>query len=158
MTVPPAGDRPSSGPRPGDGGVAPATTGPGPMPSTAGSVPGPAPAGPPTFDPAGAVAAPIGRDTDALVEPVAAAVLACAAVSRLSAGPFGTVGTYLPGRRVAGVQITDTEVTVRVVSYPVPLRSLETQVRGAVSALVPGVPVHLGVDDIDTGEPDPARP
>lgn len=159
MTVPPADDRGGpAAPRPGDGGVSPATTGPGPMPPTAGSVPGPAPAGPPTFDPGGAVAAPIGRDTDALVEPVAAAILACPAVSRLSAGPFGTVGTYLPGRRVAGVQITDTEVTVRVVGYPVPLRTLESQVRGAVSELVPGLPVHLGVDDIDTGESDPARP
>lgn len=158
MTVPPTGDRHETGPRPGDGGVSPATTGPGPMPSTAGSVPGPAPAGPPRFDPAGPVSAPIGRDNDALVEPVAAAVLACPAVSRLSAGPYGTVGTYLPGRRVSGVQITDTEVTVRVVAHPVALRSLETQVRGAVSALVPGLPVHLGVDDIDTGEPDPARP
>jgi hypothetical protein len=36
-------------------------------------------------------------DTEALAEPVAAAVLACPAVARLSGGPFGTVGTYLPG-------------------------------------------------------------
>jgi hypothetical protein len=95
--------------------------------------------------------APTARVEDALAEPVAAAVLACPAVARLSAGPFGTVGTYLPGRRVSGVQITDAEVTVHVVARPAPLRSLEAQVRDAVGALVPGVPVHLAVDDVDTG-------
>ena len=125
-------------------GAGPASTGPGPMP--------------PTFDPHGRATAPVARDVDALAEPVAAAVLACPAVARLSAGRFGTVGTYLPGRRVTGVQITDDEVTVRVVAYPVPLRILETEVRAAVAALVPGVPVHLGVDDIETGEADSAGP
>jgi hypothetical protein len=90
------------------------------------------------------------RDTDALAEPIAAAVLACPAVSRLSAGPFGTVGTHLPGRRVTGVAITDTAVTVRVVARPVPVPVLEAQVRAAVAGLLPGLPVHLGVDDLDT--------
>ena len=76
-------------------------------------------------------------DTDALAEPVAAAVLACPAVARLSGGPFGTVGTHLPGRRVTGVQITTTGITVRLVARPVALRALETQVRAAVTAIVP---------------------
>lgn len=145
MTTPP-----TSGAVPGAANPRPASTGPGAMPSTSATVPGPPADGPPRFDPAGPATAPIARDTDALAEPVAEAVLACPAVSRLSAGPFGTVGTYLPGRRVTGVQITDTEVTVRVVARPVPLRSLETQVRAAVAALVPGLPVHIGVDDLDT--------
>jgi hypothetical protein len=135
-------------------GAGPASTGPGPMPPTADVPAAPRPDGParsdrPTFDPHGPATPPVARDADALAEPVAAAVLACPAVVRLSAGPFGTVGTYLPGRRVTGIQITDDEVTVRVVARPVPLRTLETQVRAAVAALVPGVPVHLGVDDID---------
>nr|WP_246326733.1 hypothetical protein [Actinomycetospora corticicola] len=84
--------------------------------------------------------------------------MACPAVSRLSAGPYGTVGTYLPGRRVAGIQITATEVTVRVVAFPGPLRTLETQVRAAVSALVPGLPVHLGLDGLDVTGLDAAGP
>lgn len=93
--------------------------------------------------------APLGRGADALAEPVAEAVLSCPAVSRLSAGPFGTVGTYLPGRRVAGVQITDTEITVRVVARLVPVRTLANQIRAAVGVLVPGLPVHIDVDDLD---------
>jgi len=88
-------------------------------------------------------------DTDALAEPVAAAVLACPAVARLSGGPFGTVGTHLPGRRVTGVQITTTGITVRLVARPVALRALETQVRAAVTAIVPGLPIHIGLDDLD---------
>jgi uncharacterized membrane protein YjjP (DUF1212 family) len=88
-------------------------------------------------------------DTEALAEPVAAAVLACPAVARLSGGPFGTVGTYLPGRRVTGVQITTTGITVRLVARPVALRTLESQVRAAVTAVVPGLPIHIGLDDLD---------
>ena len=130
----------------------PAGTGPGPMPDgPAGRPTPPAPEGPPSFDPSGPTRAPVARDSDALAEPVAAAVLACPSVAGLSAGPFGTVGTYLPGRRVTGVQITDTEVTVRVVARLAPLSRIEGEVRAAVAALVPGLPVHLGVDDVDTG-------
>jgi len=92
----------------------------------------------------------VARDGDALAEPVAAAVLACPSVAALSGGPWGTVGTYLPGRRVPGVQITDTQATVRVVVHLAPRRVVEAEVRTAVAALVPGLPVHLGIDDIIT--------
>ena len=112
---------------------------------------------PPRLDPAWPAAAPIARDVDALAEPVAAAVLACPSVAGLSGGTFGTVGTYLPGRRVTGVQITDAEVTIRIVARLAPLRRVEAEVRAVVAALVPGLPVHLGVDDIVTGEPDTTR-
>ncbi|WP_328309709.1 hypothetical protein [Actinomycetospora sp. NBC_00405] len=126
------------------------------MPAGPSAVPGTATADSPLrFDPAGSVAAPIARDVDALAEPVAAAVLACPSVAGLSGGPFGTVGTYLPGRRVTGVQITDTEVTIRIVARLAPLRRIEAEVRAAVAPLVSGLPVHLGVDDLVTGEPDP---
>jgi hypothetical protein len=122
--------------------------------------PGPDPAAdrPPRFDPAGPARAPIARGADALAEPVAAAVLACPSVAGLSAGPFGTVGTYLPGRRVTGVQITDHEVTVRIVARLAPLRVIEAEVRAAVAALVPGLPVNLGIDDLDTGGLDTPAP
>ena len=38
----------------------------------------------------------------ALAEAVAAAVLAHPGVAPLSGGPFGTIASYLPGRRVVG--------------------------------------------------------
>lgn len=131
----------------------PASTGPGPMPAGVVGAPGADPTadGPPRFDPAGPVSAPIARDVDALADPVAAAVLACSSVAGLSGGPFGTAGTYLPGRRVTGVQITDAEVTIRIVARLAPLRRIEAEVRAAVAPLVPGLLVHLGVDDIDAG-------
>jgi hypothetical protein len=94
------------------------------------------------------VRAPVARDIDALAEPVAAAVLACPHVAELSGGPYGSVGTYLPGRRITGIRITDDQVTVRIVAVMAPLRVVETEVRSAVAALVPGLPVHLGVDDV----------
>ena len=118
----------------------PADTGPGPMPEApVTSVRSPA-------DPV--AAAPPARDIDALAEPVAAAVLACPSVAGLSPGPYGSVGTYLPGRRITGVRITDDQVTVRVVARMRPLRTVEAEVRAAVGALVPGLPVNLGVDDV----------
>lgn len=120
-----------------------------PAPAAPSGVPAAPAATRPRFDPAGANVAPVARDVDALAEPVAAAVLACPTVAGLSGGPFGTVGTYLPGRRVTGVQITDAEVTVRVVARLAPLTRVEAEVRAAVGVLVPGLPVHLAVDDID---------
>lgn len=120
------------------------------MPPTAEQVPGPVPRRPPRFDPAGPVAAPAARDGDALAEPMAAAVLACPAVARLSAGPYGTVGTYLPGRRVTGVLITDHAVTIRLVAHPVGVRTIEAQVRAAAATVVPGLPVDIAIDDLDT--------
>ncbi|GLZ48923.1 hypothetical protein Acsp06_51080 [Actinomycetospora sp. NBRC 106375] len=124
------------------------------MPAGPGGRPGrdPTADGPPRFDPTGPAAAPVARDLDALAEPVAAAVLACPGVAGLSGGPYGTVGTYLPGRRVTGVQITDHEITVRIVARLAPLRRIEAEVRAAVAPLLPGLPVHLGVDDIDAGD------
>ena len=46
-----------------------------------------------------------------LADSIAAAVLAVPGVAALHPGMFGEVGTYLPGRRVTGVRITDDEVT-----------------------------------------------
>ena len=90
------------------------------------------------------------RDVDAWAEPIAEAVLGCPSVASMSGGPWGTVGTYLPGRRVPGVQITDTDVTIRVVAHLAPLRMVESEVRAAVGALAPGLPVFLAIDDILT--------
>ncbi|MFH5821108.1 hypothetical protein [Georgenia sp. AZ-5] len=89
---------------------------------------------------------------------VAAAVLAVPGVARLHTGAFGEVGTYLPGRRVAGVRIRPDGVEVHVVvehallDRRVPLPVLAEQVHRAVGAQVPG-PVHVYIDDLD--EPPP---
>ena len=99
---------------------------------------------------------PPARDVDVMAVPVAEAVLACPSIAELSGGPYGTVGTYLPGRRVTGVQITPDQVTVRVTAHMVALRTVEGEVRAAVGALFPGLPVHLGVDDVVV--PEPAQP
>ena len=89
-------------------------------------------------------------DPAALAEPLAAAVLTCPSVAALSGGPFGTVGTYLPGRRVRGIEVDDERVTVRVIARIAPLRTIEAEVRAAVGAVVPGRPVDLAVDDVVT--------
>lgn len=143
--------RAASTPGPATDGPGPAATGPGPLPVERSSeLPrDPTRGAAPRFDPDGPVAAPVARAADALAEPVARAVLSCPSVAALSAGPFGTVGTYLPGRRVAGVQITEQDVTVRIVARLAPLSRIDREVRTAVATLLPGLPVHLGIDDID---------
>lgn len=80
---------------------------------------------------------------------IAAAVLAVPGVAALHPGMFGEVGTYLPGRRVSGVRITDTVVDVHVVVVVgVAVRDTAAAVRAAVSALHPGSAVNVTVEDI----------
>ena len=52
----------------------------------------------------------------AIDDRLAAAVLAVPGVEALHPGMFDEVGTYLPGRRVAGIRITDHAVDVHVVN------------------------------------------
>ena len=59
----------------------------------------------------GGAATPAPREP---AERLAAAVLAVPGVAALHPGMFGEVGTYLPGRRVAGIRITDNVVDVHV--------------------------------------------
>jgi voltage-gated potassium channel Kch len=84
------------------------------------------------------------------VEAIAAAVLASPAVARLHGGRFNTVASYLPGRRVVGVAVTPSEITVGVVGhYPNTVAQIAGQVRAAVAAVVPGVAVTVAVEDMD---------
>lgn len=81
---------------------------------------------------------------------VAAAVLACPLVVSLSGGRAGEVASYLPGRRVTGVRIGDGTVTVHVVAaYGPTCEQVATQVRQAVHRVVGGLPVVVGIDDLD---------
>jgi hypothetical protein len=102
---------------------------------------------PPAFDPV------------ALAERVAAAVSAHPAVARLHGGLFGDVATYLPGRRLIGVRISESGAPVELgvvlhLNRPIPdvVRSLRRQ----VSLLCGGAAVDIVVADVV--EPDVARP
>jgi hypothetical protein len=90
-------------------------------------------------------------DPVALAERVAAAVAAHPAVAGLHGGIYGSVTTYLPGRRLIGVRIGegDEPVEVAVVlraDRPIPeaVRSL----RREVSRLCGGAAVDITVADI----------
>lgn len=89
------------------------------------------------------------------VEAIAAAVLASPAVAGLHGGRFTTIASYLPGRRVVGVAVTPSEITVGVVGhYPNTVAQVAAQVRAAVATVVPGVAVTVAVEDIDIAPVD----
>lgn len=89
------------------------------------------------------------------VEAIAAAVLASPAVAGLHGGRFTTVASYLPGRRVVGVAVTPSEITVGVVGrYPNTVAQIAAQVRAAVATVVPGVAVTVTIEDIDIEDID----
>lgn len=112
----------------------------------------------------------------ALAEAVADAVLAHPAVVRLSGGAFGTVASYLPGRRVVGVRLplVDSEpVEIAVVArMGTVLPLLAAELCDAVAAVTGPAVVDVTVTDVEavpgaaviewTGAPagpvHPARP
>jgi hypothetical protein len=84
-----------------------------------------------------------------VVDLIAEAALACPAVAGLHGGLFGQRNTYLPGRRVSGVTLSGDEAVVGVVGrYPASVAEIASQVRAAVGARVPGVPVTVDVEDL----------
>lgn len=83
-----------------------------------------------------------------LAEAVAAAVRSVPDVHDLHGGAFGEVGTYLPGRRVPGVRITEHGCELHIVTRGAsPLAATVELVRDAVRPLVSG-PVDVTVEDI----------
>ena len=91
--------------------------------------------------------------TGTTADDVAQAVLAVPGVAALHGGMFGEVGTYLPGRRVRGVRLTEDSTDVHVsVLLGYPVRQTADQIRRAVSQLVAG-PVHVVVEDVVEGAP-----
>jgi hypothetical protein len=91
-----------------------------------------------------------------LAEAVAAAVLAHPGVARLSGGPFGTIASYLPGRRVVGVRLpledTDPVEIAVVARMGMPLPLLADELGAAVVAVVGPVAVDVTVADVETAE------
>lgn len=101
------------------------------------------------------------RPTPLPEESLATAVAACHGVAGLSGGAFGEVATYLEGRRVSGVRLTDEAVEVHVVAqWGVPLREVAQEVRAACARVIPGRRVDVTFDDVDIDDPapQPARP
>lgn len=83
----------------------------------------------------------------ATADAVATAVLACPAVVSMHGGGLPHVATYLPGRRVVGVQLDETSLLVAVTAaWGVSIRELNNQVRAAVAPYASGrlVSVHVG--------------
>lgn len=79
---------------------------------------------------------------------IAAAVLAVPGVAGLHAGMFGEIGTYLPGRRVAGIRLDDNRSEVHVsVLFGAPVLSTAALIRRTVTALTTG-PVDVTVEDV----------
>jgi uncharacterized alkaline shock family protein YloU len=82
---------------------------------------------------------------------VSAAVLACPDVAGMSAGAFGEVRSYLPGRAVPGVRLGEESVEVHVIArYGRPLSAVAAQIERAVDALLPGRAVRVVIEDITT--------
>jgi hypothetical protein len=96
------------------------------------------------------------------VDAVATAVSGCAGVSALFAGRFHEVGTYLPGRRVAGIEVDPSTVTVHVRSrWGVTAARLREEVSLATTGLLAAHSLHLVIADIDdppsTSDQQPLR-
>ena len=97
----------------------------------------------------------------ALADAIAQRVLDHPAVAHLHGGPFGTVASYLPGRRVVGVRVdeTDGSVDLSVVLWVgVPLRQAVADLRRVVGEVAGPVVVNVTVADLHSTEDDASEP
>lgn len=87
-------------------------------------------------------------DVPALADAIAAAVTAVEGVADLHSGMFGEAATYLPGRRVAGIRLSDDETEIHIsLLFGFPVRATAEAVRDAVAPLVAGS-IHVTVEDV----------
>ena len=85
-------------------------------------------------------------DPDAVV----AAALSCPEVAALSEGLVVEAATYLPGRKVRGVRLTDDGVEVHIVArWDAYLPEVAESVRRAVTPVTGGLPTSVYVEDIE---------
>jgi len=88
--------------------------------------------------------------SDVDVDAIARSVERCPGVASLSSGPTGLAVSYLPGRRVEGVRVTDEVVEVHVVArWGVTAQVVDGEVRGAVSSMTAGRRVDLYIEDVE---------
>jgi uncharacterized alkaline shock family protein YloU len=84
---------------------------------------------------------------------VASAALACPEVAGVSGGLVGEVATYLPGRSVAGVRVTEDEVEIHIVArWREDLPKVADAVRAAVKPYTGSLPTAVYVEDIEMPE------
>jgi hypothetical protein len=84
------------------------------------------------------------------VDAVAAAVQGCAGVSALAGGQGGEIATYLPGRKVPGVQVSGGRVRVQIRSrWGVPVTDLAALITGVLAPVTGTRPVDVLIADID---------
>jgi hypothetical protein len=82
-------------------------------------------------------------------EVIAAHVTDCSDVVELSAGPSGTIATYLPGRRIVGVRVHETSVEVHVgARWDAPIPALAREVRAALAPFTEGRSIEIVVEDL----------
>ncbi len=105
-------------------------------------------------NPTGATVARPEPDPDA----IAAVVRGVNGVVDLSGGAIGEVATYLPGRRVTGVQVGEDSIEVHVVAeYGLSVLNVADRVRTAVRGLTPQRIVNVAVDDVRLPGEDPTE-
>ena len=88
------------------------------------------------------------------LESIGVVVTGCSAVAALS----GQFRSYLPGRIVAGVRADEDRIEVHVVAhYGQPMAAIAEQIAFALSPLLRGRALTVGIDDIVLpGDQDPA--
>jgi hypothetical protein len=80
---------------------------------------------------------------------IAAAVLQQCDVAGLHGGVFGEVATYLPGRRVTGVQVASDRISVHITArLRRPLHHVAHDVRAVVLPLAAGLPVDIVIEEV----------
>jgi hypothetical protein len=90
------------------------------------------------------------------VDAVAAAVRSCPAVDDLDGGRLGEVATYLPGRRVPGIRISDDRIEVHVRGvWDQPVGLIADQIRSVLATLTGGRIIDVVLTDV--AEPGQAR-
>ncbi len=81
---------------------------------------------------------------------VSTAALSCPQVAGLSGGVVGEVATYLPGRSVAGVRLTEDEVEIHIVArWGANLPEVADAVRRAVEPVTGNLRTSVYVEDIE---------
>ncbi len=101
----------------------------------------------PPASPVAASAVPQPAPVD-LSDRLVAAVTSVEGVASMHAGMFGEVATYLPGRKVIGVQIRPDVTNVDVVlHWGVSIPATAERVRGVVQKMV-DTPVRVTVQDV----------
>lgn len=96
-----------------------------------------------------------------LADAISQRVLDHPAVAHLDGGPFGTVASYLPGRRVVGVRVAEEERMVHlavVLWLGWPVLPVVAELRQAVTEIAGPVRVDVTVADLHSLEDEPPEP